>query len=506
MALIEVSGLTFGYEGSDRTIFDNVSFRVDTGWKLGLVGRNGRGKSTLLRLLMGRHAHAGTIVAPVPLFLFPPDADLMDLTTVEAAGRLCPHAQPWQLARELSLLEAEESIARRRLASLSEGERVKALLAVLFLDGRGFPLIDEPTNHLDAHGRDKVGDYLRRKKGFILVSHDRTLLDSCVDHVLALNRADITIMQGNYSTWKENRDRQDAFEAACHEKLKKDTMRLAEAARRSAGWSVRAERTKFGHGSPVGTIDRGFIGHKSARMMKRAKALEARREKAFEASSALLRNVEEDSPLRMNPLRAKGSRLLEVAGLGMRREGRVLFSGLDFTLAPGDRLAVRGSNGCGKTSLLRLVAGEDAPHEGRVRRIAGLTLSVVPQDTLNLRGTPAELARQRGLDEQLFRAVLHRLGVPRELWREDMRRFSDGQRKKIVLAASMSESAHLYVWDEPLNFVDVISREQVEDVILACRPTMIFVEHDRVFAERVATSILDLSGQGTMRTGAPKPA
>ena len=153
----------------------------------------------------------------------------------------------------------------------------------------------------------------------------------------------------------------------------------------------------------------------------------------------------------------------------------------------GERIALQGANGCGKSSLLKLLLGEEIPHSGTVETMSGLVVSYVSQNTDHLRGSLTEFARTQGLDGSRFRTILRKLDVPREQFEKDLADYSSGQKKKVLLAASLCTQAHLYVWDEPLNFIDVISRMQVEDLLLACRPTLLFVEHDARFCDEIAT-------------------
>ena len=174
-----------------------------------------------------------------------------------------------------------EELLWQTFESLSFGERTKALLAALFLRDNAFLLIDEPTNHLDAAGRQKLADYLRRKRGFLMVSHDRAFLDGCIDHVLALDRAQITIQRGNFSAWWQEKLQQDQAQLERNEHLKKDAARLRAAAQRAAAWSGRTEKGKFGaNGRDGAAVDRGFVGHRSAKMMQRAKSIQRRRDAA----------------------------------------------------------------------------------------------------------------------------------------------------------------------------------------------------------------------------------
>ena len=486
MSMIQADGLTFSYPGSPDPVFENASFQIDTGWRLGLTGRNGRGKTTLLRLLMGEYPHEGSLISSESFDYFPSPVPEPERLTAEVLEDLCPEAESWRFPKELGLLGVEEEALWRPFSTLSNGERTKALLAVLFLREGRLPLIDEPTNHLDAHGRELVSAYLRRQRGFILVSHDRRFLDGCVDHILSLNRADIQVQAGNYSSWKENFDRAQQFEEAKDERLRKDVRRLQKAARRTSVWSDRVEASK------TGAYDKGFVGHKSAKMMKRAKSLEARQEKALEEKQGLLQNREAMEALKLSPLTHHARRLVSCSELDLWYGDRKVCGPLRFAVEQGERAALEGRNGSGKSSLLKLLMGQEIRHGGELSLAPGLQVSYVPQDASFLRGSLGDFILERGIGESLFKAILRKLGFSREQFGRNLEDFSGGQKKKALIAASLCEQAHLYVWDEPLNFVDIDSRLQIEELLRNFAPTMIFVEHDRAFQEAVATKVISL--------------
>ena len=482
MSQIRVNDLTFHYEGSYDNIFEHTSFSIDTGWRLGFVGRNGRGKTTFLRLLTGELDSVGAIASSVAFDYFPfavPDASL----TTEAVFESIAEAPRWRLEKELNLLEVSMDVLERAFSTLSPGEQTKALLAALFSRAGHFLLIDEPTNHLDMEARAVVSSYLSGKQGFILVSHDRAFLDGCVDHILSINRASIEVQKGNFSSWEENRRRRDAYEQAENERLAQEIDGLRRSARRTAEWSNRLERTKIGEHA----ADRGFIGAQSARVMKRAKSAERRQENAAKEKEKLLKDLERNDTLKVTPLRHHADILAEALDLSIAYGGRTVCGPLSFTLRQGERVALTGRNGSGKSSVVKLLVGGDIPHTGSLRTASGLIVSYMPQDTSFLSGNVLDFARESGLDETLFLTILRKLDFPRVQFEKDMRSFSGGQKKKALLAKTLSERAHLYVWDEPLNFVDVLSRLQIRDLILAANPTMLFVEHDRAFADEIAT-------------------
>lgn len=484
---LSIRDLTFAYSGGEP-IFEHLNLNLDTGWRLGLIGRNGRGKTTLLRLMTGRMPFEGAIGLPLEAVYFPyevPDASLPALEVLRLAA---PGAQEWQILREWKLLGVGEEALERPFGTLSRGEQTKALLSALFAREDAYPLIDEPTNHLDAHGRELVARYLRRKDGFLLVSHDRTFLNGCVDHVLALNRSDAWVMQGDYDAWQERFDRQNAWEEARNEDLRRDIARLEESARRAARWSDRCEKGKF-HVSPSETaaVDRGYIGARSAAMMKRSTSTLRRRERAVEEKRGLLHNVERVGELKLTVLRHPKETLVRVEDGAVRYGGRTVCEGLRFDIRRGDRVALTGPNGAGKSSVLKALCGAGGALEGKVSIASGLVVSYVPQEAEDLRGGMRDFIRQNGLDETLFKAILRNMDMSREHFERDLSEWSQGQKKKLLLARSLCTPAHLYVWDEPLNYIDVLSRRQVEELILRYAPTLLVVEHDARFLETVVT-------------------
>ena len=496
MSLIQVSDLTFGYEGSYENIFDHVSFQLDTNWRLGFTGRNGRGKTTFLNLLLGKFPYQGSISASVRFSYFPytvADEAQFAMAVVED---IFPEYQYWQLAREMNLLELSEEVLWRPYGTLSNGERTKLQLAVLFLKENNFLLIDEPTNHLDIRGRELVSRYLSGKKGFILVSHDRSFLDGCVDHILSINKCSIEVCRGNFSTWWENKSRQDAFEQAENEKLKKEISRLEETAREKARWADSAERSKFGV-DPI-KVDkpknyRSYQGAKSAKAMARVKAIEGRQQAAIEEKSKLLKNIERSDSLKIFQTPYHTKRLALLQEVSIQYGDAPVCENISFTIEQGDRIALQGPNGSGKSSIIKLLCSENIPHSGTVRLGSGLTISLVTQDTSHLRGKLSDLARNSGIDESLFLAMLAKLDVPKAQMEKDMASLSAGQKKKVLIAKSICEKAHLHIWDEPMNYIDVISRMQIENLLLEYAPTILFVEHDSTFCKNVATKTVVLT-------------
>ncbi len=486
MSMIKIENLTFSYPSSYDNIFENANVQIDTDWKLGFVGRNGRGKTTLLNLLQGKYEYSGKIISSAEFDYFPYFVSDRSLLTGDILPEICPLAQEWELIRELSYLEIGQDVLWRPFETLSNGEQTKILLAALFLNEGHFLLIDEPTNHLDTKARELVSSYLRKKKGFILVSHDRHFLDGCVDHILSLNRANIEVQSGNFSSWMDNFWQKQESEQAQNERLKKDISRLQQSAKRSSVWSDKVEASK------IGAADKGFVGHKAAKMMKRAKSIEARQKQAIEEKSGLLKNMETAEELKILPLSYHTDTLVSFSDTAVWYDGNMVCGPVSFTLRQGERIVLEGRNGSGKSSLLKILSGESIEYTGAVTIGSGLVISYVPQDASFLNGSLSDFAEEYQIDETLFKTVLRKLDFERVQFEKDMKDFSGGQKKKVLLARSLCQKAHLYVWDEPLNYIDVYSRMQIEQLIRAFSPTMLLVEHDRTFQDAVATKIVSI--------------
>lgn len=499
MSQIQVSDLTFSYDTTYDNIFENVSFTIDTDWKTGLIGRNGKGKTTFLNLLLGKYDYSGSIRHSTCFDYFPCPVTpaQSELNTIDLADELIPDFELWKVCRELDSLKADAEILYRPYLTLSHGERTKVMLALLFSRENHFLLIDEPTNHLDINARTLLRDYLCSKKGFLLVSHDRWLLNECVDHVLVLNRSTIQVEKGNFDSWYLNKERQDSFEQAENEKLKKEIGKLKESARRSAMWADKAESRKIGY-DPVKEHDRSiatraYIAAKSARMQQQRKNLEHRQMTALEEKESLLKNIETVSDLKLPTLTHHKQILVHADKLNLSYGQSPVLQDLNFSLGQGDRIWLKGPNGCGKSTLIKAILQDPSVTiSGDLSLASGLKISYINQDTSHVSGRLRDYIHAADMDESLFKAILRQLDFARTQFDKPMEEYSEGQKKKVLIATSLLTQAHLYIWDEPLNYIDIFSRMQLEKLILTHRPTLLFVEHDRSFGEKMSTGIVEI--------------
>lgn len=521
MAQISINHLSFTYKQYVNPIFQDISLQFDTDWRLGLIGRNGRGKTTLLKLLSGGLApDRGSISKPVSMELFPYDFDLsyenaLDVVLENIGGlksmeiemesllsqgeealsrygdvltrylALDGYGAQSRILKELALFQMDEALLKRPFSSLSGGEQTRLLLLALFLRPNPFVLMDEPTNHLDIAGRQALLKYLQKKQGFILVSHDRALLDGAADHIMSINKTDITIEKGNYTTFKTSMELKETYELRTRERLQREVEHLEKLAQDKRQWSGRVEGKRY----PFASNARGFDS-RSAALMRHAKTAERKAEKNLAEKKTLLANMEKPQRLHFVQEEAAGS-LVSLNGVCFAYGESEVLRDVTFSVQSGDIIWIRGQNGTGKSTLLRLIAGELAPSKGVIARRGGLRISYAAQQGLCETGMLQDLFHSR----EAYGRCLQIAGLF-DLTRGHLSRpvetLSSGEQKKLAIARALATDNQLLLMDEPLNFMDILFREQFFSAVKACAPTMLFVEHDEWFSSGVATSVITL--------------
>ena len=486
MPTINISNLTFGYDGSEKTLFDDVSIVLDTSWKLALAGRNGRGKTTFFKLLRGELPYAGTITGVPGTILFP-------MTEL-------PENEDWRVRKELNLMGADPDIMWRPMETLSGGERTKLMLANLFAADGIYPLIDEPTNHLDRVGREAVADYLASKDGFILISHDRAFLDRCTDHTLVITKTGLELVGASYSVWWENNEQRMESERARNDQLKKEISSIDAAMKKNAQWSSKAESYKNRANAPSKVAQnhwaRAYEGAKAKKLMSLSKNLEQRNERKIEEKQGLLKDLERSEKLKITGTEHHNKMPIILKDVTLYRYGEPVVTGFNLSVERGCKISLQGKNGCGKSTLIKYLAGfgeaEGITASGDIYIAPGLKISYVGQDTSSLAGTLYEIAGDRGADKTIFSTILIKMGFTKEMLYRDVSALSLGQKKFVMIALSLCEHADLYLWDEPLNYIDVYMRQEIERLVKDNNVTMLFVEHDRTFSESVADREVDM--------------
>jgi ATP-binding cassette subfamily F protein 3 len=512
--LVRLDKLTHGFGA--RTLFEDLSFRASDDSRVGLVGRNGTGKTTLLRILAGTiEAERGTrsvtprvrigmldqLISPdgeETAFEYAKDAfrDLLALMEREEAvreqllargdaseeemtalahelghlhdhfARMGGHSIESRVEETLEGLGLGRALWTQPLRTLSGGEKGRVAIARLILSAPDLMLLDEPTNHLDMAATEWLEDYLSRSGDpFVLVSHDRTLLDRVCTSIAEIEHGGLEQHVGNYTEF-----------------ARKKRLRMEQEEKRYALDLKERERQED-------FIRRNIAGQKTKQAQSRRKRLE--REGPLERPKGETGAVASFGRLRAS---RSGSHVIATRGVTMGYGSRVLFHGLNLDLMRGDRLGIVGGNGAGKTTLLRVLSGELAPREGTVEWGAGvkqagldqetaeLSLSLSVLDTLwDLRPTTDEVEVRSFLGGFLFRGdeIFRKVGT-----------LSGGERTRLGLARLIWSGPNLIYLDEPTNHLDIASRESLEAALKAYDGTLVVVSHDRYFLDAVATQIL----------------
>lgn len=495
-----------------QEVLRGATFFVGPGRKVALVGPNGAGKTTLLRLALGEERADGgriSLVAGTRVGLLEQEPLLGDARTVlESAQRpTLAHREAWAelLALESSLEAGEEAAlaaydaahhryqelhgyecetrAREVLAGLgfpmetwekpvavlSGGERTRLALVQLLVVQPDLLLLDEPTNHVDWEACEWLQEYLGRYPGSVLlVSHDRYFIDRVADEVVSLEDGQTRTYQGNYSAFTRKR----AAERAQQEEL------------------YRRQQMEIERQEAI--IQRLRSHRKFDAMHSREKVLARLTQDGPEAPSR-----RSGPAVRMRPesARATGQVALTARGLGFAYGSRSLFGGLSFTLERGERLGVIGPNGIGKSTLLKVLAGELKPAAGEVTLGYNVDAVYFAQDrgTLDPEATVVEtLDSAADLTTTLLFQTLHQFGFMGSAVEKPVSALSGGERTRLALACLIVRRPNVLLLDEPTNHLDITSRESVEGALAAFKGTIVVVSHDRYFLERVPTRLLEL--------------
>ena len=505
MNILSISGAAVALK--DGFLFEDLDLGIESGERIGLVGRNGTGKTTLLRLLAGslkadkgdfarRKGLAVSTLDQMPLFgpkttiaefLYGGDAPeiLLNKRRTHAEGKELAHIEkeleaigPVPLENRYASLCAELGLTDldRLMSTMSGGEVKKAALARTLSPKADLVLLDEPTNHLDLDSIEWLETRLLASKfAFVLVTHDRWFLDSVADSILEIDRRRVHRHPGNYTAYLERKaERWAALEAAENRRLANLKVELA--------WLMRGARAR---------------ATKSERRKDDIKAMQAA---ALErpASSFVFSSAES----------RLGKKAVILKGASVSYGGRNVLDPVDYVIEPGARLGIVGPNGSGKTSLLNLVAGTIDPTSGIVDRGDTVRISCFEQtadsidpsvSVLNYIREHAERVRLSEGAAQDATLLLERFGFDRDFQAMPVGKLSGGERRRLQLVRVLSEAPNVLLLDEPTNDLDIDTIESLEDFLEAFQGCLIAVSHDRAFLDRIARFLLVLDGTGSVR-------
>ncbi len=485
--LVNLKDVDKGY--GSRSVLGGVTLGVSAGDRIGIVGANGGGKSTLLRLVAGiEEPDAGTVVRSggLQLALLGQGDDLDPTRTVrdELVGGRADHewAADARFRGVLDGLLGGVAIARfasgldTLIGGLSGGERRRIALARALLDSPELLLLDEPTNHLDVEGVDWLARHLASRRGSLLVvTHDRWFLDAVCTYTWEVVDGDVQQYEGGYAAFVLARAERD---------------RQASAREERRQMLIRKELAWLRRGPPARTSKPKF---------------------RIEAANALIADEPEARDtaelLRFAASRL-GDRVLDAENVSLSYGDRRVLSGVTWRLGPGDRVALVGVNGSGKTSLMKLLSGELTPSSGEVLRGATVKLAALSQDTAEVPGDLRVLeslesvrlrARLAGGQEIAASSLADRFGFRGEKAWTFVRDLSGGERRRLQMMRLLMEEPNVLLLDEPTNDLDIDTLTALEDLLDGWPGTLVVVSHDRYFVERVCDNVYALVGDGSLR-------
>ena len=518
MIEIQVSGLVKSFEVG-RNVLDGLTFQIDQGERVGLLGRNGAGKTTLFRILTGElEPDEGTVtigqgrrvglISQIPVYpagftvedvlrsafsrLESLGEEMRQLESRMAAGE----SDPALLRRYGTLSERFEAfggydtdVAVNKIAnglsisremreqlfdSLSGGEKTRVNLGRLILEDTDILLLDEPTNHLDLHATEWLEEYIRSFRGTVVViSHDRYFLDRTVTRVIEVQDGKAEFYSGNYSFYAVEKERRYQERMKQYEKEQAKIAQLEKSAEQLRLWAFQG-------------MDKTY---------RRAISMEKRIER-MRTTAKPTKAKKMDA--RFNAAEFHGDEVLSIRNLAKSYGDKHLFEGITLRVEGGERIALIGDNGTGKTTLIKMIVGELYPDDGRIRTGPQVKEAYLPQvihfDHPDWNLVENMMAAKRGLSAQSARNRLAAYDFRGEDVLKPVSVLSGGEQSRLRLCMLMDDEINFLILDEPTNHLDIDSREWIEEAVEAYDGTLLFVSHDRYFINRFATRIWEVAG------------
>jgi len=511
MTDISIHGLVKAFE-QDKNILNGLSFDVSCGERVGILGKNGAGKTTLFRILTGEvRPDEGEVViasdkrlgliSQIPVYpekftvedvlktaherIFELEARMNELTKRMSGSnseaimreydnaaadyqRLQGYNADIERNRVANGLEITETMRHQLFSELSGGEKTRVNLARLILEDTDILLLDEPTNHLDLKATEWLEDYLLRFQGTVLaISHDRYFLDRAVQRTIEISDGKAEFYSGNYSFYVEEKQRRFDEQMKKYEKDQAKLTQLTEAADKLHLWA--------------------FMGND--KLHKRAFSMEKRIERLSQTERP---KVERAMKIKFAERAFSGDEVLIVDGVSKSFGSKTLFSNLELIVEGGERIALIGDNGTGKSTLIKMIMGEEIPDSGMLRRGPSVKTAYLPQiikfDNPN-RSLLDTMLYSEKCTPQSARTRLGSFRFSGEDVFKPVSALSGGEQSRLRLCILMRDEVSFLILDEPTNHLDIQSREWIEEAVESYGEALLFVSHDRYFIERFATRI-----------------
>lgn len=511
--LISVRDIKKSY--GDKTILNDINMDIRSGEKLGLVGRNGAGKTSLANIIYGSLEYdAGKIICHKN------DLIMAYLSQVngppQKAGYDSDDEQPQSGSMKSGLLhdktdcdEVQNSHEFMRVSSylglsqhqvwdeehlngLSGGEKTKLALAAIWAKQPGLLILDEPTNHLDMQGVEWLIGELRNFAGaVIIISHDRYFLDQTVNRIVELDNGVVNDYWGNYSFYRAEKQRRYESQLHQYNAQVKEQERIEQNIMQLKDWSSQAHRESRRKAAANGAKKEYY----------RAKA--KKRDKAIKSKIKQLEKMKTEGPERpqaeltvkfdYSESGKRGRRVIEAVNISKSYGARTLFHASSFYIKKGEKVGVYGHNGCGKTTLLKIILGLESLDQGELFISSSARIAYIGQDSTDLDPDNNALQiidAQAGIQRSRATALLANMGINEAMLKRKVKNLSPGEQTRIKIARSIMSEPQLLILDEPGNHLDLPSREQLESTLLEYDGTVLLVSHDRYMLEKLCDVML----------------
>jgi len=529
MQYIKANSITFCYEDQPESILENISFEILSNSKIGLIGKNGCGKTTILKLLQrkilpvkgsiyfNKDIHLGFLPQELSFsndltvldFLWFDRPELYKLKrkmeklenfqddqVVEVLSnfeKLRGYKFENKIEKVISKFEFDPKIMERKISSFSGGEKTKIALCRIILNEPDILLLDEPTNHLDIKTLNWLENYLKKSHiPYFVISHDRKFLDNCVEKIWEVENKGLNSYSGNYSVYKKEKDVEFKRKMHEYESQQKKIRQLKKTLTQRRTWA-HSHQAQTGRDGNAPVYESIINPARSA--MKRAKNIESRIKHIIDKEEAKKPWIEKKRKVSFEKSGLKSRFVLKSEKLGKSYGDRNIFHNVTFSVKNHARLNISGSNGSGKSTLFKIITGNIKNYSGGYYWAPQTKIGYYSQefDNLENKKTVIDEILQGDMEKQTFgRTVLGSFNIRNDMVYQKIDSLSIGERSKVALSKIITSDANILILDEPTNHLEISAREALEEALQNYDGTLIFVSHDRYLQERLATDVFDL--------------
>ena len=502
--MLRVKGLDKSFH--IRKVLENLQFDIKVGDRIGLVGSNGSGKTTLAKLLLGKLS---------------PDAGMIEIADhlkigylsqsveyeVNEFGQIHSYSDKdlYQYTKELGLNKAYDW-NHERLLHLSGGEKLKLALSNIWASKPDLLILDEPTNHLDFKGINWLVSEIGRFAGAVfIISHDRHFLDQTITQIMELENSKIHFYNGNYSDFLLEKQKRIESQRHDYNVQQRQIERVESQMQQLKSWSEKAHRDSTKNGSGPTKRQNGIKEYHRVKAKKRDSQIKSKMKRL---ESELTKNrIEKPAEevkveFQFDASGKRGKRIIEAKNLAIEFADRVLFKDTLFYINHGERIGLLGDNGCGKTTLIKIILGEESRFKGELWKSDSLQIAYLSQDVDDLPADKTALEVLGYTDrDDIYRArtLLANLGLKEQEIIKPIGNLSPGERTRVKLTDILMKEYDVLILDEPTNHLDLPSREQLEKTLSAFTGTIITVSHDYYFLNKLCDRLLVFDGQKVRR-------